>query len=100
MAVSVLNYLDYKKYIEDEVKDRGEPWGYWAQLARAINCQPAYLSRCLKDKTHLTTDQILALSRFWALSNSETEYLVFLLEMARAGTEENKNYFLKKTKST
>jgi uncharacterized protein (TIGR02147 family) len=99
MSVSVFNYLDYKKYIEDEVKDLGEPWGYWGQLAKAINCQPAYLSRCLKDKTHLTVDQILALSRFWSLSANETDYLVYLLEMDRAGSKENREFFLKKLKA-
>ena len=69
MTTSVFNYLDYKKYIEDQVKDLGEPWGYWGKLAKAISCQPAYLSRCLRDKTHLTVDQVLALSRFWSLSH-------------------------------
>ncbi|MGZ3771606.1 MAG: TIGR02147 family protein [Bdellovibrio sp.] len=97
MKTSIFEYSDYKKYIEDYVQALGEPWGYWGKLANAISCQPAYLSRCLKDKTHLTVDQILALSRFWSLSNQETEYLIFLLEMARAGTEENRKYFLAKT---
>ena len=96
MAISIYGYLDYKQYIADQVKDLGEPWGYWGKLAAAIACQPAYLSRCLKDKTNLTTDQVLALSRFWSLSNSETEYLVYLLEMAKSGTAENKKYFLSK----
>lgn len=96
MKTSIFEYSDYKKYIQDYVHALGEPWGYWGKLASAISCQPAYLSRCLKDKTHLTVDQVLALSRFWTLSNQETEYLVFLLEMAKAGTEENKKYFLGK----
>lgn len=96
MTTPIYEYLDYKKYIADHVSELGEPWGYWGKLAKAISCQPAYLSRCLKDKTHLTTDQILALSRYWSLSSSETEYLVCLLEIAKAGVEENKIYFQKK----
>lgn len=96
MAVSVYRYLNYKDFIEDQVKDLGEPWGYWGKLAQAISCQPAYLSRCLKDKTNLTVDQILSLARFWSLSNSETEYLIAMLEMERAATKESKSYFLKK----
>ncbi len=96
MATNVFEYLDYKRFIADYVRDLGEPWGYWGRLAQAISCQPAYLSRCLKDKTHLTVDQIVSLSRFWSLSNLETDYLFFLVEMARAGTEENRKFFLKK----
>lgn len=96
MTISIFNYLDYKIFILDTVTSLGEPWGYWGKLAKAISCQPAYLSRCLKDKTNLTVDQVLALCRFWSLSSSETEYLIYLLELARAATNENKKYFLSK----
>lgn len=50
----------------------------------------------MSDKTHLTVDQILALGRFWALSAGEIDYLVNLLEYARAGTVENQEHFRKK----
>lgn len=98
MSVSIFEFTDYKEYIEAHVKDLGSPWGYWGKLAQAIDCQPAYLSRCLKDKTHLTMDQILAMAREWSLSQRETEYLVDMLEMARAGRHENQNYFSEKLK--
>lgn len=96
MPPSIFSFKHYKPYIVAYVKALGEPWGYWAQLAKAMGCQPAALSRCLKDKNHLTVDQVLALSRFWSLSSLESEYLLSLLDSERALHQETRNYFLQK----
>lgn len=93
MIPSVFEYHSYKKYIQAYVKGLGEPWGYWNKVAAAMNCQPSYLSRCLKDKTHLTVDQVLALCQFWSLIQEETEYLIHLLEKDRAATPAAQKFF-------
>lgn len=94
MSISIFSYTDYKDYFVCHFKELGEPWGYWNKMAKAISCQPAYLSRCLYDKTQLTVDQIINASHFLSLSNTETEYLICMLEYARATTKSTQEYFL------
>ncbi len=96
--MTIFEYLDYKKYILDQAKSLGRPWGYWAKLSQCIGCQPAYLSKCLKDKTHLTIDQILGVAKFNQLSKLETDYLISMAEFARSNSKSNQQYFREKLK--
>jgi len=89
---TVLQYTDYKKFIYDMVK--GEiPYHYsQVQLAKAMNCQAAYLSQVIKDKSELTEEQGIRLCHFLDFKRLETEYFLTILRISRAGTEDLKKY--------
>src|ERR1700722_10649244 len=98
MAVSVFNFQSYKEFILRYVQSEGEPWGYWAKIAKAISCQPAYLSKCIKGDTHLTIDHMVSLSRFWSLANTDEDYLLALFEAEKAGSEKARRHLFQKAK--
>lgn len=91
--LNIYNYSDYNHWIKDKIKNEKQKWGYQAKLAKAINCQPAYLSRCLAGRAHLTVDQAIAICQFWSLTPMETDYFLLLLEYDRAGSSNAKKFF-------
>lgn len=98
MAVSVFSFQSYKEFILQYVRSEGEPWGYWNKIAKAISCQPAYLSKCVKGSTHLTIDHLVALSHFWSLRNMDEDYLLAIFEAEKAGKETAKRHLFQKAK--
>jgi transcriptional regulator with XRE-family HTH domain len=76
--MEIASFTDYKKLLMQLIKLDQTP-GSKARLARAIGCQPAYLSRVLADRADLSADQVAKAAGHFHLSESETEYWVYLL---------------------
>ncbi|MGZ6441866.1 MAG: DUF4423 domain-containing protein [Pseudobdellovibrionaceae bacterium] len=92
---SPFNYSNYREYLSnimDERKQRGETK---AELARIIGCQAAYLSQVMGEKVDLTEEHLLRLSEHLEFSEIETEYLLLLLRLSKAGTQNLKNFLEK-----
>lgn len=86
------NYLGIlKRFLEMNSGLRG----YRSQLAKAMGCQPAYLSHVLAGSAELTLEHGLAAAQFWGLDNLEKEYLIARLSCDRSGTAELKKFFQK-----
>lgn len=92
MLVEVYQFTDYRAFIKARVEQDASPWGIWAKLANAASCKPTYLSQAMKEKCHLTADHILGIARYWDLTDAETDFLILLLDYARAGTKELREY--------
>lgn len=73
--------------LNSKIQFAGSTRGYKAAMARAAQCQPAYLSQVLAGKAQLTLDHASGLSDFWMLSDLETQYFLTLTELSRAGTQ-------------
>lgn len=69
--------------------------GQKTALARAMECQPAYLSRVLAGLADLSLEQIEAAARHFVLNPSESEFLIALLGEERAGTASLKAFWRK-----
>lgn len=94
MKKALFLYETYKSYLEDRI--RSEPRGgrgFRQKLARAIGCQPAYLSLVLRGDRDLSVDQTVALADFLGLDHDESDFLLNLVELSRAGTASSRRYF-------
>ncbi len=93
---SPFEFTDYKSYLNDLVYGPTAKRGRQAELAKAMNCQAAYLSQVLKAKADLTEEHVLRLARHLALSDLETEYLMTLLRKGRASAQDLSDYLEKR----
>lgn len=93
---NVFAFSAYKKFIQSRVESDPNRWGLLTKLSEAAGCQRPYLSRVLSQEAHLTPAQIFGIARFWKLSEDETEFLLGLLEIERAGSSAYRDYWKKK----
>ena len=93
----VFQFTDYKAVIRRYIKEHAHERGYQGQLARAASCQPSYLSQVLHSELHhLNPDQATGLATFWRLSEEEADYLLDLVNWARASSPTLKRRLEKK----
>lgn len=75
---------DYKKIIRKAIEANAEIRGYQGKLAAAAGCQNSYLSKVLgAAKAHLSPEQGLRVAQFWRLGDTETDYFLELIGLAR-----------------
>jgi uncharacterized protein (TIGR02147 family) len=94
MSKNVFDFDDYKLFILesiDEMPARGR--GAKTALANAMGCQAAYLSQVLGGSAQLSSEQALASAQFFKLSAEETEIFVNLVNIARAGNGNLRNFY-------
>lgn len=72
--------------------------GQKAALARAMNCQAAYLSRVFAGLAELSLEQIESATRHFNLNPVESAFLIATLGEERAGTPELRFYWRKQKK--
>ncbi len=89
---SIFEFNSYIEFLNQLVKQRESLGKTRSQLASAIGCQAAYFSQVLKAKVDLTEDHLAKLSEYISLSNLETEYLLILLRLQKAGTSTLKEH--------
>lgn len=96
--IEIFNFDDYRAYLKAKVLEGKDSWGMWARLAKAAGCQATYLSQAMKGKVLLTADHIIGIANYLSLSDPEKDYLLLLLDLARAGTKPLKEYLQSKIK--
>jgi uncharacterized protein (TIGR02147 family) len=82
---------DYKKYLNaaiDELSENGR--GIRLKFAKAMDCQPGYVSQVLNGSAHLSLEHADKASRFLGHTDDESQYFLSLVLFARAGTTEFK----------
>lgn len=90
--INPFQYNEYRRFLNDLCESTEAPRGFRAMLARAAGCQASYLSQVLKERVHLTEDQILGIAKVLGLQPPEIEYLMLLLRHEKAGTPELRQY--------
>ncbi len=94
MKVNIFEYLDYRKFIDDIIKSRpSKGYGERKKLAEALGCQMAFITHVLNTEKDFNHEQILKVATYFALSESEREYLIDLLSYNRAGTKDLKELY-------
>lgn len=81
-------------YLKGHIADNRGVHRYKTQLAEAAQCQLSYLSQVLAEKVLLNADHAAGLSDFWKLSDSESEFFLDLVALARASTPRLKQKLL------
>ena len=80
----IYSYNSYKEFLKDSLTRLGH--GSRLKLAKALNCQSAYISLVMNKDAHLSLEQAEEVVEFLELSQHEAEYFVLLVQSARAGT--------------
>jgi uncharacterized protein (TIGR02147 family) len=100
MTPSVWDFTSYKDYLKAWIAaqpHRGH--GSKAAMARAANCQTAYVSQVVLGSAHLSLEQAERIAGFLELAEEEMSYFLLLIQRERAGTEALKRFFSKQLKA-
>lgn len=91
---SVFEFEDYKLFLLDYERQRASlQKGFRTKLAKAMGCQNAYVSHVFNGEAHFSLEQGIRIAAFCDLSAIEQKYFLTLIEYARAGSEELRQYF-------
>lgn len=83
---NVFEYNDYRHFLQILVTKKTSKTFTQVELAKAMECQAAYLSQVLKDKADLTEDHGVKLCQFLNFNEAEIEYFLTILRLTKAGT--------------
>ncbi|MGE3972949.1 MAG: TIGR02147 family protein [Bdellovibrionales bacterium] len=87
MKKSIFDYSDYKAYLKAYLELRpSRGHGLRSEIAKALGCQPAYVSQVLNSSAHFSPEQVESLNQWLDHTPEESEFLLLLLMFARAGT--------------
>jgi len=81
----LFSFVDYKEFLKNKVR-LARTRGMQSEIARAIRCQPSFLSKVLSGKVHLTPDHAVLLAHHWKMTLEEAEYFRELVQLGRAST--------------
>ena len=96
----IRDFTDYKVFLKNWLEGRRAlRRGLRSSLAKAADCQAAFVSQVLNGKPHFSPEQALGIAGFMQLSPAETKYFMSLLQLARAGTRELRTYWLSELNS-
>lgn len=84
----IFDFDHYKDFIAHHFTTNSGLSGMKTSLARAINCQPPYLSKVLNGSAHLSLEQANAASVFWGLNEQESLYFLLLVIKDRSATKQ------------
>lgn len=92
--MKVFDFQDYKKYVLAELGTRPKGGhGEFQRIAKALKVHSTMVTHVLKGHLHLSAEQSLALAEYLGLGELETDYLLALVQLARAGDPRTRRYF-------
>lgn len=94
MNKNIFDFDDYKAYLLQKIASlprRGR--GFRLQIAEFIHCQKPFVSQVLKGDSHFSLEQGDRINRLLQHDQEESQYFLFLIEFARAGTESLREFF-------
>lgn len=91
---STYDFESYKAFLRALVGSRAVRSGLRSKFARALNCQPTFISQVLYSQAHFSLEQGEIISNFLGHSQDEKAYFLLLIQYERAGTEGLKRFFL------
>lgn len=92
----VFEFSSYKPYLERRLGGYRQRRGQRSQVAKALSCQPTFVTQVLNGNAHFSLEQAERLNRYLGHSEDESEFFFLLIQHDRAGTKELRDYFLKK----
>ncbi|WP_413576498.1 TIGR02147 family protein [Bdellovibrio sp. HCB290] len=89
---TLFDFTDYREFLSYYVSHPQAQRGLRAELAKAMQCQAAYLSQVLNGNAELTEDHAFRLVNHLQFSTTEKEYFVLLVRISRASSHELKTH--------
>jgi uncharacterized protein (TIGR02147 family) len=93
IAATVFNFSEYKQYLTECLGGPRSRSGQRLAVARALNCQPTFVSQVLNGRAHFSLEQASKVSQYLKHSEDEREYFFCLLQKERAGSNDLRDYF-------
>jgi len=91
MKNEIWKYKDYKDLLTDKIT--AEKGLSKSGLAKACNCQSAYISQILNGHANLSAEQLLSAGEYINLSESEIDFFILLHSFNKAGTSQLRKYY-------
>lgn len=93
---NIYDFSDYRKYLEGWIRSRlGGGRGERSRFAEILKCHSAYISQVFRGRADLSLEQAILLSSHFDHSESEREFFLLLVQVARAGNPTLRAFFEK-----
>lgn len=89
----IYEYRSYKAFLKSKVGPEGSRTGVKGAMARALRCQPTYVSQVLKGDAQFSLEQGEILAEHFGLTHEERHFFLLLIQKDRAGTKRLEKYF-------
>jgi len=90
---AIFEYTDYKEYLRSKVGGPHQKKGVKSAIARALGCQPTYITHVLNAHANLSLEQAEAINTFFAHTKDESQMFLLMVLRDRAGTHTLKANF-------
>jgi len=88
MNKSIFDFKDYKAFLNEWLLSQPNSGrGIRGKLGEAVGCQLSFVSQVLQGEAHFNLEHGERISQFLQHSEEETNFLLLLIQYARAGTE-------------
>jgi uncharacterized protein (TIGR02147 family) len=87
----LFSHRDYKAYLKKRIESE-KSRAYKSRLATAMGTPASFISQVLHTHVELSYEHGFKLSRFWEFSPDEQEYFLTLVQLARAGAKELREF--------
>lgn len=94
-SASVYDFMDYKKYLDAVLSTSGKQRGLRSKLATELRCQTSFVSRVIHGPADFSPDHAVLISAFLGHTEQEKDYFILLVQLARSGTRELREHYLK-----
>lgn len=84
---SIFEYKDYVLFLKDIIEENKSTRGFQNKLAKAIGIHSSYITRTLSGSVNLTPDHAADLADFLGMNENQTQCLLLLVQISRAGTK-------------
>lgn len=91
--IEIFECRDYKQYLLAKVGGPHQKKGVKSAMARALGCQPTYITHVLKGHANLSLEQAELLNGFFAHTKEEGQFFLLMILRDRAGTHTLKANF-------
>ena len=85
--ISPIGFTAIEHYLSALLKHHGTKRGFRSRLSEAIKCHRSHVSHLIAGTALLTLEQGDALALFLELDDFESDYLLELVQLSRAGTQ-------------
>lgn len=84
--MNIFEFSDYKQYLLAILGNKGARTGSKSKIAKAIGCQPSFVSHVLNGPVNFSLEQVERLGRYLNLEGDALYYFILLAQKQRAGT--------------
>jgi uncharacterized protein (TIGR02147 family) len=92
-AKDIYQFRSYKAFLKSKVGPASERRGVKRAMAKALRCQPTYVSQVVNGRAHFSLEQGEVLADFFEMPKDEKQFFLLLILQERAGTKRLEEYF-------